>query len=132
MLIVSDALSYNAMQILKDSLQERGVRWDSVKFESADNFSPFQARGEKVVLALGMRAARVCTRDLTDGVDIFNLRGFVFQGSFGGVCVVSVNPEDVVSMWVPWRMLLSCDIQRAKDIEEKGFERPERKVEIVT
>lgn len=62
----------------------------------------------------------------------FNMRGFVFESEYVDAPVVaSVSIEDIQNAWVPWRVLLSLDVQRAKDITRKGFQRPERNVEIL-
>lgn len=119
-----------ALNVLKDAMAERGLR-----LEDVDVCNPWEARGRmrgrNVVLALGEDAAQACI-PAWEG-NVLDRRGYVFEG-LGGVKVVpSVHPEHAAKVWVPWRLLLSYDIQRIKEQNASPrLERPRRDVEVVT
>jgi len=64
--------------------------------------------------------------------DIENRRGYVFDSEFDCPVIVTVHPAAVARQWVPWRMLLSFDLQRTKELHDAGLRRPQRQVELVT
>lgn len=60
-------------------------------------------------------------------------RGYLFEGIHGLKVLATVHPAAVVRVWTPWRVLLSYDLQRAK--EESAYadiRRPVRQVEVVS
>lgn len=94
-----------------------------------------------VVVALGNEAAHALIPDwpsknasgIFGATDIQNRRGYVFEGFHGGKVIPTIHPAAVARDWVPWRMLLSYDLQRAKEeASSAGLERPVRNVEVVT
>ena len=68
--------------------------------------------------------------DVKRATDIESRRGYVFDTPFGAT-VTTVHPWQVGKTWVPWRMLLSYDLQRAAEISRDGLIRPTRDVEII-
>lgn len=103
-----------------------------------------------VVVALGNEAAHSLVAEWPDGRDrdglvhrgnvrsardFENRRGYVFDSDVDGVdapVIVSVHPAYVASTWSPWRVLLSFDLQRAKELDRAGLRRPVREVHIVS
>lgn len=100
----------------------------------------------KVIVALGNEACHALVPEWPDGrsgrdlvhrgdikgaQDIEARRGYVFDSPFAPV-VATVHPAFVARTWTPWRVLLSYDLQRAKEVERNGLVRPTRNVEIVT
>lgn len=109
----------------------------------------------KVIITLGDEAAHAVVPDWPDarsGSDLIhrgtiktareieNRRGYVFDSSFGPV-VATVAPQSLTLDakrkgwkaldWAPWRMLLSHDLRKAKEIARHGLIRPTREVTIV-
>ena len=69
---------------------------------------------------------------IQDATGVEELRGFVFDSPFvDAPVVVTVAPTFVQKSYTPWRVLLSLDMQRAKEIAKKGMKRPLRRVEVV-
>lgn len=96
----------------------------------------------KVVVAMGDYAAWALlpndwptkrnTGRIKDAEGMLDMRGFVFTSQYTPAPVVAtVDPELIHKMWVPWRVLFSLDLQRAKNITKEGFTRPKREVEIL-
>ena len=100
----------------------------------------------RVIVTLGNEAAHAIIEGWPDGrdrdgflthrgniksaSDIEQRRGFVFDTRWGPT-VATVHPASVARDWTPWRVLLSYDIQRAKEILRDGLVRPTRIVEVV-
>jgi len=101
-----------------------------------------------VIVALGNEAAHVLVEGWPDtrvpnaglehrgnifgACDIENRRGYVFDSEFDCPVIVTVHPAAVTRQWVPWRMLLSFDLQRTKELHDAGLRRPIRQVELIT
>jgi len=101
-----------------------------------------------VIIALGNEAAWTLVGDWPDtrvprvglehrgnvfgACDIENRRGYVFDSEFDCPVIVSVHPAAVARTWVPWRVLLSYDLQRTKELHDEHLRRPSRQVELVT
>ena len=101
----------------------------------------------KVMVALGNEVSHVLTSGWPDkrsgsklvhsgnifgARDIENRRGYAFDSPLGPPVIVTVRPSDASVSWVPWRMLLSFDLQRAKELHDEHLCRPRREIEIVT
>lgn len=137
--IVGDRLrSYNgyttpAQRILQDILTEAGLRMQDVTIVAPDAAQAALRRSRPhAVLALGNPAAATCipTFDARDGVH--RLRGYIFEGVGGVKVIPSVDPETAAASWVPWRVLLSYDLQRAKEeASHAALVRPDRRVHVV-
>lgn len=96
----------------------------------------------RVVVAMGDYAAWALAPDewptkkdsgrIEDATGVMDMRGFVFDSPFTDApVVVTVEPGMVQKSWVPWRVLFSLDLKRAKEIVREGFERPVREVVIL-
>jgi len=100
-----------------------------------------------VIIALGNEAAHTLVPEWPDtrspnglehrgnifgAKDIENRRGYVFDSEFDCPVIVTVHPAAVARTWVPWRVLLSYDLQRTKELHDERLRRPRRKVELVT
>ena len=60
-------------------------------------------------------------------------RGYFWEGKLGHKVISTVHPAAALRSWVPWRMLLALDFQRAREHELIPLEelRPTREVEVV-
>lgn len=118
-----------AIRILNYALQERGIKPFEFQRVSMDDKTivHLKAMCPDVIVALGNSALRKLVKDVPP---VHLCRGYVFDSEVGPV-VATVDPADINKVWVPWRMLLSLDIQRAKDIAKDGLTRPERNVEVL-
>ncbi len=60
-------------------------------------------------------------------------RGYFWEGKLGHKVISTVHPSFALRSWVPWRMLLALDLQRAREHEKVplGVLRPTREVEVV-
>jgi len=100
-----------------------------------------------VIVALGNEAAWTITPEWPDtrgrsglehrgnifgACDIENRRGYVFDSEFDCPVIVTIHPAAVARTWVPWRVLLSFDFQRAKELHDGHLRRPHRQIELVT
>lgn len=113
-----------ARRTLKAAMDERGIRWESVRILNPWEHS--QIKNPTVIVALGNKALKLFAGDW----DVRSVRGYVFDNALGPV-LATCDPEDVHKEWTPWRVLLSLDLQKAKNIHKHGFKRPIRDVEIV-
>lgn len=137
LLVVGEGLiSYSrwptpSQNILNDVLLENGLRESDVRrCAPKDVFSEVRKQRPNVILALGNPAATACIPGLEEGVD--RVRGFIFEGVLGIKVIPSVDPEIAVASWVPWRVLLSYDLKRAKEESTHAeLRRPERSVHVV-
>ena len=111
-----------AAQILTYAMQERGIRSDQVEWVEKGVIP-----SGKIVIVFGKEAAAEIGLDLDKSVR--EMRGYVFDDKIP--ILLTIHPEEVQKEWLPWRVLLSLDLQRAKNIVKKGFERPVRNVEIL-
>jgi len=118
------------LKILTETMQERGLRRETVKFFPVGSGTKAQLLQLKpsVTVALGNAALRSLVSDSPPPV--MQSRGYVFEEDFGPV-LATVDPADINTNWLPWRLLLSMDLQRAKDLNKNGFKRPLRNVEVV-
>lgn len=92
------------------------------------------------VVALGNEAAYALIPDWpTKGRDIFGAkgatdrRGYIYEGRYGGKVIATVHPSFCLRSWVPFRMLLTEDLKKAKkEAEFAEFDWPEREIEVVS
>jgi uracil-DNA glycosylase family 4 len=85
-----------------------------------------------IIIALGNEACLACLGLSVHGTfGIEDRRGYIFDGPFGPV-LASIHPAAIARTWTPWRMLLSYDLQRAKEVHDGYLRRPQREVEVVT
>jgi hypothetical protein len=138
-LVGHDLVSYTgyatrARRILDDVLRERGIRPQDVEVVAPPQASSTITRlRPNIVVALGDAAARTLIPDWDSDASARTHRGYVFEGIHGVKTIVTIHPNDVSAQWVPFRVLLSYDLQRAREISHTpAIERPERNVEIVT
>lgn len=137
-------------RVLDECLVEAGLqRSDVATFDASDVAATHSALARlkpRVVVTLGAEASHAVIPEWPDshdgegglwhrGVirsarDIENRRGYIFDSRWGPV-VATIHPGFAAKTWVPWRMLLSYDLQRAKEISRDGLVRPTRDVEIV-
>lgn len=119
----------------------------SLEVEVAHLHKTLQRLRPALIVALGNEAAHalvpdwpdatrpheglVHTRNIKGARDIESRRGYLFDSPFGPV-LTTVHPAAAARVWVPWRMLLSFDLQRAKELHTNGFVRPTRDVQIVS
>lgn len=115
-----------ARKVLEAAMAERGIRWETVTF--LNPWEHHQIHNPSLIVALGNKALKTFVKDKVGGV--MNVRGYVFDTD-AGLVLATVDPEEVHKNWTPWRVLLSMDLQRAKDIHKNGFERPKRNVEVL-
>lgn len=120
-----------ARRVFLDTLKERGLREGAIKTygvfsQTIDQLVDLQP---SVVVTLGDSALKLLVPDAPKNT--MNVRGYVFDTPYGFPVLASVDPEMVSKNWTPWRVLLSMDFQRAKDMRKKGWQRPERRVVVV-
>ena len=117
-------------RILSEALKERGLREATLDFVSVDGNTKSKLAELKpsVTVALGDSALRLLVDDKPPNV--LQSRGYLFETELG-VVLATVDPANVHKNWTPWRVLLSMDLQRAKDINKNGFQRPVRNVEVL-
>lgn len=125
-----------ALHVLHDVLRETGIRESE-----APIVSPSEARftimkqSPNIVVAMGDDAARACIPSWN--LSATKARGYLFHGhetSRGPAKVlVTVHPEQARKSWVPFRVLLNYDFQKAKDESRSPvLDRPERNVSVVS
>ena len=106
-----------------------------------------------VICALGNEATFACafdwpTRngDILGSYGIQDRRGYIYEGKLGSKVVATIHPASILHGqskadekghgtfgWVPWRILLRMDIERAKEeSHEPDIKRPVRDVTIVS
>lgn len=114
--------------MLREILRERGLRLEDVDF--VDPWAAGrQLRGRHCILALGDDAAAALIPSWQGTVQ--ERRGYIFETAGGIKVVPSVHPEFAAKSWVPWRMLLSYDVERAKEENKSAaLNRPAREVYV--
>jgi uracil-DNA glycosylase family 4 len=144
-----------AGSILKAALGEAGLRRTDVNLLNVVNVKPGGNRFEahkafdvqqglldlhqrleelqpSIIVALGNEASLACLGFSVYGTfGIEERRGYVFDGPFGPV-LAAIHPAAIARTWTPWRMLLSYDLQRAKEIHDGHLRRPQRQVEVIS
>lgn len=133
--------------IFESCLSEAGLRMEDITFLSLAQTSALSRLKPSIIVALGNEAAWSLVDDWPDtrgaeglehrgnifgATDIENRRGYVFDSRFDCPVIVTVHPANIARTWVPWRVLLSYDLQRTKELHDEHLCRPERKVELVT
>lgn len=103
-------------RILLDAMKERGIREDQVEYFTPNSHSKKRClSGDfKVVVAFGNEALKLFVEDAWD---VKQTRGYVFEsGGYKTPIVPTIDPTFINKAWVPWRMLLSLDLGRSKEI----------------
>ena len=120
-----------ARRVFIDTLKERGIREETIHTFGVfpSTISQLTALNPSVVVALGDSALKLLVPAAPKNT--MNVRGYVFDTSFGFPVLATVDPEMVSKSWVPWRVFISMDFQRAKNMRRNGWEREVRVVEVV-
>ena len=121
---------------------------ESLASEIAETRRLLERLRPRLIIALGNEASWVTVPDwpdarsegrLTHVGNIFGAtgieerRGYIFDSSFDCPVLVTIHPAAVSRVWKPWRVLLSYDLQKAKEVfDAKHLRRPVREVEIIT
>lgn len=121
-----------ALHVLRDVLRESGIRESE-----APIVAPWAARAAiahrkpNLVVAMGDAAAREVIPNWEGSATTH--RGYLFVGVGGTKVLVTVHPEDARRSWVPFRVLLGYDMERAKtEANSPKLDRPTREVIIVS
>lgn len=94
-----------------------------------------------VIIALGNEAAYSLIpgwpsrgHGILGAKNIFDMRGYLFEGYNGYKVIPTVHPSAVDRVWVPWRQLLEHDLKRGKEQHDFGsnWHRPVRRVHHIT
>lgn len=136
-LLVASGLSASrftppALHVLHDVLRETGLRESDAPIVSpeAARFT-IMKQSPNIVVAMGDDAARACIPSWN--LSATKARGYLFEGIAGTKVLVTVHPEQARKSWVPFRVLLNYDFQRAKDESRTPvLDRPERNVSVVS
>lgn len=113
-------------KIFAELLAEAGLRPSDYKVVSPKGLIP---SGFNLYVALGDEAARRLI-PLWEG-SAQQRRGYLFEGRLGKT-LVTVHPDVAATVYVPWRPLLSYDLQRAKEHgDSPELKRPTRRVHVV-
>lgn len=139
-LIVGDSLAQApngwtppAARVLRDCLTERGLRTKDVTIVSPEEATrAIRTHQPNVVVACGDRAAAHALPGWDGSAE--RMRGYFFDYRTPrgmSKVLVTVHPEIVQERWVPWRHLLSHDIEKAREHSHTpSLARPERTVEV--
>jgi len=126
---ISPREMHQGERLFEDCLREAGFRDGDLKF-----LSIFQAVNgyvkPSVIVALGDDVAKALLPEYD--LKAVDCRGYVFDSPFDCPVIVTVHPATVARTWVPWRVLLSFDLQRTKELHSEHLCRPSRQVELVT
>ena len=120
-----------ARRVFLETIKERGIREDTVQTFGVfpRTIQELKSLDPSVVVCCGNAAVNLLLPDKPGDVEY--IRGYVFDSPHGLTVLATVDPAEVSKTWVPWRMLFSKDIQKAKEMNKKGWERPLREVHIV-
>lgn len=124
----------NAFAAHKRADVERGIR---NLHDLIDELEP------NLVVALGNEASAALVPEMRTREDVVDAvynakgieerRGYIWRGVHGVKVLTTIHPAAAARQWVPWRVLLGFDFQRAKEnANDKRIRRPQREVEVVT
>ncbi len=121
-------------RLFADCLREAGIRDKSLIHLGISEASQLKKLSSmarpKIIVALGDDVARALLPDYD--LKAVDCRGYVFDSEFSCPVLVTIHPATVARTWVPWRVLLSFDLQRTKELHDEHLRRPQRQVELVT
>lgn len=86
-----------------------------------------------IIVACGDVAAAACVpKWAPESHSAERMRGYFFEGVRGIKTLVTICPSLIDKTWQPWRTLLSCDLQRAREhASTPTLSRPVRNVHVV-
>ena len=116
-------------RVLLDTMKERGIREDQVEYFPVNSWTKksLLESNYKVVVAFGDRALKLF---VDDAWKTEQTRGYFWEIS-NLIVLATMDPELVSKSWVPWRMLMSMDLDKCKKLERELPSKNQRPVHTV-
>lgn len=123
--------------LFQQVLKEVGLRTIDVAFARPNEVShAIRTHRPNVIVACGDRAAAATIAKWDATASSERMRGYFFEGAFGPTgpkVLLTIDPAKLEREWTPWRVLLSYDLQRAREHSKSpAIVRPTRDVHVVS